>query len=175
MYRGYLLVLLPYESLPVPRSQTQPLRAASLPHKSLLVSREGRSGGGRWVAGLAMAAEEAKAEQAKPGMGAILKKAGKRALGGGLPGFVAMIIQVLALMWMRTLVNYQYSRGGSFSEAFATLYAEGGIGRFYSVRMFLPQSGLHIVHECSVPIAWTGGLHALRAQLVADMFCDNLA
>ncbi len=37
-------------------------------------------------------------------------------------------------MWMRTLVNYQYSRGGSFSEAFGKLYAEGGIGRFYSVR-----------------------------------------
>ena len=33
----------------------------------------------------------------KPAMSEILKKAGKRALGGGLPGFVAMIIQVRAV------------------------------------------------------------------------------
>jgi|MDSY01.1.fsa_nt_gb hypothetical protein len=62
----------------------------------------------------------------------IMKKAGKRALGGGLPGFLAMLVQVAALMWMRTLVNYQYSKGGSFAEAFAALYAEGGLGRFYN-------------------------------------------
>eukprot|EP01046_Picozoa_sp_COSAG06_P009751 COSAG06_NODE_515_length_14818_cov_1329.391263_10_plen_116_part_00 len=80
-----------------------------------------------------MAGDEAKSKPKEP-LGAILKRAGKRALGGGLPGFVAMIIQVLALMWLRTLVNYQYSRGGSFSEAFGTLYAEGGIARFYNVR-----------------------------------------
>lgn len=76
------------------------------------------------------------AEEKKPKepLGAILKKAGKRALGGGLPGFAAMIIQVVALMWMRTLVNYQYSRGGTFFEAFDLLYKEGGISRFYNVR-----------------------------------------
>jgi hypothetical protein len=88
---------------------------------------------GRDLAFVAMAGDEAKSKPKEP-LGAILKRAGKRALGGGLPGFVAMIIQVLALMWLRTLVNYQYSRGGSFSEAFGTLYAEGGIARFYNVR-----------------------------------------
>ena len=72
------------------------------------------------------------AKQGKAGLGAILRKAGARALGGGLPGFLAMVVQVAALMWMRTLVNYQYSKGGSFAEAFATLYAQGGIGRFYN-------------------------------------------
>lgn len=61
-----------------------------------------------------------------------LSRAGKRALGGGIPGFLAMLLQVVTLMWMRTLVNYQYSRGGTFADAFATLYAEGGIARFYS-------------------------------------------
>ena len=41
------------------------------------------------------------------GYRSILTKAGKRALGGGIPGFLAMIVQVVALMWLRTLVNYQ--------------------------------------------------------------------
>ena len=76
-------------------------------------------------------AAEAKKKEKEP-LGVILKRAGKRALGGGVPGFAAMIIQVLALMWLRTLVNYQYSRGGTFGEAFKTLMADGGIARFYN-------------------------------------------
>lgn len=43
-----------------------------------------------------------------PDMNEILSKAAKRALGGGIPGMVAMVIQVFALMWMRTTINYQY-------------------------------------------------------------------
>lgn len=77
-----------------------------------------------------MPAEEKKKE--KEPFSVVLKKAGARALGGGLPGFAAMIIQVVALMWLRTLVNYQYSRGGSFMEAFNKLYSDGGIKRFYN-------------------------------------------
>ena len=30
-------------------------------------------------------------------------------------------------MWMRTLVNYQYTSGGTFMEAFSALYADGGM------------------------------------------------
>jgi hypothetical protein len=29
-------------------------------------------------------------------------------MGGGIPGMIAMAIQVFALMWMRTTINYQY-------------------------------------------------------------------
>jgi hypothetical protein len=43
-----------------------------------------------------------------PEMSEILNKAAKRALGGGIPGMLAMVIQVFALMWMRTTINYQY-------------------------------------------------------------------
>lgn len=43
----------------------------------------------------------------KEPLGETLKKAGKRALGGGLPGAAAMGVQVLSLMWLRTTVNYQ--------------------------------------------------------------------
>lgn len=43
----------------------------------------------------------------KEPLGETLKRAGKRALGGGLPGAAAMGVQVLSLMWLRTTVNYQ--------------------------------------------------------------------
>lgn len=42
-----------------------------------------------------------------------------------------MGIQVLSLMWLRTTVNYQYRYGMSTTQALKTLYAEGGVGRFY--------------------------------------------
>jgi hypothetical protein len=37
----------------------------------------------------------------------VLKNAGRRALGGGIPGAAAMAVQVLTLMWLRTTINYQ--------------------------------------------------------------------
>eukprot|EP00614_Pseudopedinella_elastica_P023078 CAMPEP_0172622160 /NCGR_PEP_ID=MMETSP1068-20121228/118442_1 /TAXON_ID=35684 /ORGANISM="Pseudopedinella elastica, Strain CCMP716" /LENGTH=74 /DNA_ID=CAMNT_0013430235 /DNA_START=32 /DNA_END=253 /DNA_ORIENTATION=+ len=40
-------------------------------------------------------------------MGPILRKAGKRALGGGKSGALAGVIQVLSLMWLRTIMNFQ--------------------------------------------------------------------
>lgn len=42
-----------------------------------------------------------------------------------------MIVQVLSLMWLRTTVNYQYRFGTSTSQALRTLYADGGVARFY--------------------------------------------
>ena len=38
----------------------------------------------------------------------IMKKAGKKALGGGISGLIAGVIQVVTLMWLRTTMNYQY-------------------------------------------------------------------
>ncbi len=54
------------------------------------------------------------------------------ALKSGLNGFKAMTIQVFSLMWLRTIMNYQYKNGGSFKEVLFKLYKEGGIPRFYS-------------------------------------------
>ncbi|GMH71588.1 hypothetical protein TL16_g05696, partial [Triparma laevis f. inornata] len=62
---------------------------------------------------------------------AILKKAGKKALGGGLPGAAAGLVQVLSLMWLRTIMNYQYRYGTGTLAAIRTLYSQGGIARFY--------------------------------------------
>jgi hypothetical protein len=61
----------------------------------------------------------------------ILQKAAASAFRGGLAGFIAMILQVILLMWLRTVVNYQYKHGGSIAEAFSALYADGGVWRFY--------------------------------------------
>lgn len=42
-----------------------------------------------------------------------------------------MALQVFSLMWMRTTMNYQFKNGGSFLPTLRTLYAEGGVVRFY--------------------------------------------
>merc|ERR1719411_1519888 len=66
-----------------------------------------------------------------PSFGAIMKRASKKALSGGLAGMGAQAINVLTLMWMRTIMNYQYRYGGGLAETVKKLYAEGGIPRFY--------------------------------------------
>ena len=71
---------------------------------------------------------------AKPGKidwNEILDKATKRALGSGGAGASAMVVQVCSLMWMRTIMNYQYRYGTSTAEAARLLYKQGGIRRFY--------------------------------------------
>lgn len=62
---------------------------------------------------------------------AIFAKASKRAFQGGIAGAAAMVVNVCTLMWMRTTVNYQYRYGTSTTTALRTLYADGGIPRFY--------------------------------------------
>ena len=61
----------------------------------------------------------------------ILYRAGKRSLGGGIPGALAGAIQVLSLMWLRTIINYQCRYGTTFSQALRTLLHDGGIARLY--------------------------------------------
>ena len=76
-----------------------------------------------------MGAEAAAADP--PSLRSILEKAGASALRGGTAGAVAMGANVGLLMWMRTTVNYQYRHGTNFPTALKTLYADGGIPRFY--------------------------------------------
>lgn len=59
------------------------------------------------------------------------KKAAKRAMGGGIAGASAMVVQVCTLMPLRTTMNYQYRFGTTTSEAWKTLYRDGGVRRFY--------------------------------------------
>ena len=68
------------------------------------------------------------------GMGGLrqsLGAAAKKAVGGGIAGAIAMVVQVFALMWLRTTINYQHAKGMPTLQAMAALYQEGGIPRFY--------------------------------------------
>lgn len=56
----------------------------------------------------------------------------KSAAGGGLAGAAAMVVQVLTLMPMRTIMNYQYRYGGGLKSAAVTLYEDGGYKRYYA-------------------------------------------
>ena len=72
-----------------------------------------------------------KDEKVSEPLSVVLKRAGKKALGGGLAGAMAMVAQVALLMWMRTVMNYQHANGLTTWEAITTLYAEGGLARLY--------------------------------------------
>ena len=79
----------------------------------------------------ATASTSPRPEAATPPLSETLKAAAKKALGGGLAGALAMVVQVAALMWMRTTINFQHAEGMSTLDAMSTLYAQGGIARFY--------------------------------------------
>lgn len=61
----------------------------------------------------------------------IIKKAGSKAIGGGVSGAAASLVQLMTLGWLRTTMNYQYRYGLSLKTALGQLYEEGGIPRFY--------------------------------------------
>lgn len=56
---------------------------------------------------------------------------GNQAIKTGLTGAAAGSVQVATLMWLRTITSYQSSYDVSFLEAVNTLYADGGLERFY--------------------------------------------
>ncbi|KAM7193885.1 Mitochondrial carrier domain containing protein, partial [Rhypophila sp. PSN 637] len=60
-----------------------------------------------------------------------LARALASAFRGGVSGAAAMFLQVLLLMPLRTIMNYQYRYGSSFTAATKTLYHDGGFGRYY--------------------------------------------
>jgi len=78
-----------------------------------------------------MSANTTEEPKPQPTFKEIMSKAGQSAMRGGVAGAAAMGANVAALMWMRTTINYQYRNGVSFPVALRTLYADGGIPRFY--------------------------------------------
>jgi len=64
-------------------------------------------------------------------LASVIAMAMQKAVRSGSAGFIAGTMQVLAFMWLRTTMNYQYKFGGTMSETLKKLYKEGGIGRFY--------------------------------------------
>jgi len=64
-------------------------------------------------------------------MGLDLEKLLERSWKSGRSGASAMAINVTTFMWMRTIMNYQYSHGGTITGVARTLYRQGGVRRFY--------------------------------------------
>lgn len=61
----------------------------------------------------------------------VLQKASGAAFRGGIAGASAQAINVMTLMWMRTVMNYQYRYSGGFVEVVGKLYRDGGVPRLY--------------------------------------------
>jgi hypothetical protein len=55
----------------------------------------------------------------------------EKSVKSGLSGAGAMTVQVTTLMWLRTVMNYQYRHGGTIKTTVSTLYKDGGVPRFY--------------------------------------------
>eukprot|EP00928_Gymnodinium_smaydae_P049932 TRINITY_DN33543_c0_g1_i1.p1 TRINITY_DN33543_c0_g1~~TRINITY_DN33543_c0_g1_i1.p1 ORF type:complete len:329 (+),score=45.49 TRINITY_DN33543_c0_g1_i1:78-989(+) len=55
----------------------------------------------------------------------------KRALNSGVAGMGTQAVNVCLLMWMRTIMQYQYRHGGTIGLVARRLWAEGGAMRFY--------------------------------------------
>ena len=92
----------------------------------------------------------------------IMYRAGKRGLGGGIPGAIAGAFQVLSLMWLRTIINYQSRYGTTFLQALRTLLNEGGVARLYcGVSFALVQAPL----ARFVSTAANDGVESLLANL----------
>jgi len=61
----------------------------------------------------------------------ILRHAGGKAFCGGIAGIGGQVINVVCLMWVQTIMNYQYRYGGKFMDVARSLYTSGGARRFY--------------------------------------------
>ena len=101
----------------IPLSQSTPSRSFESGKKLLATSS---------VGGDTSAPKEEK-KKAPPDAGEVLKKALRRAGEGGLAGAAAMGINVCALMWIRTTINYQYRYGTGTTENYIQLIENAGI------------------------------------------------
>lgn len=91
-----------------------------------------------------------------PEVSRVLKKCLARAGSGGLPGAMAGLLQVVTLMWLRTIVNYQCRYGTSIGAAASELYRQGGVLRFYRGFVFaivsnpLSRFGMAAANEAAI-------------------------
>lgn len=72
------------------------------------------------------------AHKLKTNVAAVIVRALQNAGRSGSAGFFAGTVQVLAFMWLRTCMNYQYKFGGTLLSVLKKLYAERGVRRLYS-------------------------------------------
>lgn len=115
----------------------------------------------------------------KASLNDILIKAGKKGLGGGIPGALAGVVQVMTLMWLRTIINYQSRYGTTFFQALRTLLNEGGVGRLYQgvtfaliqapLARFVSTAANDGVESLLANLAWTQEWGPGRTTVVASL------
>ncbi len=66
------------------------------------------------------------------GLRDVLRESAAAAVGSGVSGALAMGVQVLTMMWLRTTMNTQYRDGGGTLETMQKLWRAGGVARFYA-------------------------------------------
>ena len=109
----------------------------------------------------------------------IFVKAGRRGIGGGIPGAIAGIVQVVTLMWLRTIMSYQCRYGTTFLQALTTLMNEGGVARLYKgwylgliqapVTRFVSTAANDGVDSLLSNISWTESWGPGRSTFVASI------
>jgi Mitochondrial carrier protein len=130
--------------------------------------------------------EEAPARPQKPQdeatltLNQIFVRAGRRGLGGGVPGAIAGVVQVVTLMWLRTIMSYQSRYGGTFLQALRTLLNEGGVARLYKgwyfgliqapVTRFVSTAANDGVESLLRSLEWTKAWGPGRSTIVASVF-----
>ena len=92
-----------------------------------------------------------------------------------------MTFQVCSLMWLRTIVNFQYRNGGTFINTYKTLYKQGGIFRFYRGLPFaLMQAPLSRFGDTAMNIGVmslleNSDMNTASKTFIRIMWCSNLA
>jgi hypothetical protein len=111
----------------------------------------------------------------------ILIKAGKYGLGSGISGAIAGIVQVLTLMWIRTIICYQsrYGGGMNFFQALKILLNDGGVQRLYRgvsfaliqapLSRFISTAASDSVHSILSNISYTKNWGPQRTTLISSI------
>jgi len=91
-----------------------------------------------------------------------------------------MILQVLLLMPIRTIMNYQYRHGSSLTVATKTLYADGGMTRYYqgmSAALVQGKTPIHLTQYGRLRLISKVRLHdlaTLRPMLAFWRCCSQM-
>lgn len=80
--------------------------------------------------GVSSISSNAVTDQVTSGVWGSISKAQRNILRGGLSGAAAGLVQVVTLMWLHTIINYQYRFGKPLLASIRELYAQGGFVRY---------------------------------------------
>ncbi|CAE7207523.1 unnamed protein product [Symbiodinium sp. CCMP2456] len=94
----------------------------------------------------------------------------------GVAGGCAQVMYVFPLMWLRTIMEYQYKNGEGTVKVARTLYREGGVARFYRGLMLLGGTSVIWRYRTSdAAFAQSGEIPCLVAEAANELALSSLA